>query len=138
QLLVTSRLYSEGYLLEPKTFRAFVYGQVMKAPKKHEMMRLIKKTMGRSISVDAAVRIIAKTIREVANRNVLVGKDLLASCFPLCAASSPLGMMVLAGAPRGHAATFLYLPEGSEDGISYGPHVVCAGAAVRDWTFTSI
>jgi len=69
---------------------------------------------------------LVQLIREVADRNPMVGQGVLLSAIPRSAVESSVGA-TLASMPLATEATFKYFPEGSDQGIDKGPEVAHPG-----------
>lgn len=90
--------------------------------------------LDRYVSLGRNVEVLAESLvtvlREVAERNRLVGAGCMLTCLPRSAIETRSGgeLLMLAGGPMTDVSTFLSIPAGEFQGVSYGPISACGGS----------
>lgn len=93
----------------------------------------------RDISPWPIARLIVETVRDVAEYNHTVGKNVLVASIPKESISNSrivmhdgtMGCYICSSMPEKHDRTFFFFPEGKFDGIRYGPDFVLGRSWLR-------
>lgn len=127
-----------GLLPRKETLYLYIAGQPLEHQSEVELKRTLRKVIRKQCDPKAIALVIAYAMRECARNNPMVGSNLMVSCIPKAAVRIPAGEFVIVSAlPNRNTSTFLHLTRNFE-GISYGPHFVCGGAAAIDWRGSSL
>ncbi len=95
----------------------------------------IKKCVIKNTGPEPITRILIGGIRKVATTNHTVGQNLLAVSLPKSALRTK-NIMFLSSHPNKDEMTFLYYPDGKNDGVQYGPNFACKGWGVTNFKVT--
>ncbi len=95
----------------------------------------IRRSVTRTTGPAAFVRLLAIMIRQVSTRNQAVGKNLLAVSLPRASMGTP--MMAVSGLET-DMRSFIFIPEGQNEGISYGSNVACPRVGLTDFKVTEV
>jgi hypothetical protein len=97
------------------------------------LSRSIRQCLERdALSPQSLGRLLVACVRETAKTNATVGKNLLFICLPKKAVTAQPGgtVTLLFSGPLSEVVTSLYLPEGSSDGVQYGPNLAAPGVGL--------
>ncbi len=87
--------------------------------------RRLRSCVDKKVGPEAYIRVLAESIRGFSTPQNGVGKSLLAVCLPLTATARGGGMiMPLDKRLPPDEAACLYIPEGEDEGVLYGPNLV--------------
>jgi hypothetical protein len=127
----------EGDLL-PKSMpdHLFAAGWPLSPEAQTTLRRDLRRSLEHGSSPAAAVRLMGSEIRKFARADPAgpVGQSLMALSIPK-AAVSPEGEQFLLSGPPGETATFLYVPEGADTEVFYGPNTVCGNVSSTGFRF---
>ena len=127
----------------PDGFVAVTIGQQMSLDKASSLKRNITRCVKRKgIGPKPIIRLLFETIRDVAKDNVAVGKSIMVACIPkeslrssrIRMSDGSIAYLVLSSKPRKFDRTFLYVPDGQDEGVEYGPNFVLGGSWLRGFT----
>lgn len=105
----------------------FPVGQKIPQEELKHLYRNVKTCIERNTGPKTMLRHLVNTMRNVANNNPLVGKNLLALGMPKVAAGNP-GMVYPFVEDKMN--TFFYIPANSRKQVAYGPSIKCRGLTV--------
>jgi hypothetical protein len=125
------------FLENTKLFEYLDIGQPLTQTEKEETSDLVRRCIKRGAKPDAIVRVFRDKIRQVADREPTVGKNLLAIVFPKTALLKQQGFTMVHSNSMENNLTFLSLPQNTNDTIEYGPNYVCGGYAITEYQATS-
>ena len=124
--LFSARITAFDY---PNVLFVSAVGQSLTKPEWRCFRRALVAARRRGVGQAGMVRLLSAQIRAVADRNLTVGKDLLATCFPVGAIARGYAppSFVMKGPPSTNEVTFIDLPEKTSDQVWHQPHVVSPG-----------
>jgi hypothetical protein len=104
------------------------------------LTRNLRRTVSRRLGPEPLTRLLAQGVRQAAKQNSTVGEGLLAVSLPKRAVEvqGDLTGIAVSGTPLPDMITFLYVPSGEYEGVSYGPNYACAGSAMFDFEVREI
>jgi len=126
----------------PNGFIVVAIGQQVNPDKasslKHNIARCLRH---KDIGPEPISRLLIEVIRDVAKYNITVGRSVLVACIPkesLRSSRIPMpdgsiGYIVSSSKPRKSDRTFLYIPEGQDQGVEYGPDFVLGASWLRGY-----
>ena len=110
------------------SFSLLPVGQAIPADRFEALTQVIRNGIRKKWGPRHLLDLLVKEIDEVANQNVNVGRNLLASVLPRSSVKSEQGWTFISSGLSDSNPSFLYFAEKS-DGNIYGPNYVCGGAS---------
>lgn len=112
-------------------------GQTLDNSKLKMLIRTIRRGLARGMGQQGTMRLLADSIRDVANREASVGKNLLAACYPVGAVDQNelMPSVVIKGEPREDEVSFHDLRHGAAPSTLYRPHIVGPGYGISNLRF---
>jgi hypothetical protein len=124
-------------------FLLLAIGQQVSADKlillRHNIARCLKH---KGVGPEPVGRFLVETIRSVSKENITVGSSVMVACIPkssLIRSRIPMpdgsmGYLVFSSKPQRYNRTFLYVPDGQDEGVNYGPNFVYGGTWLRGFS----
>jgi hypothetical protein len=132
-------------LLDGRPFRIVPAGQPPTAEESRGLHRDVRRALERGGGAGAVARLLALQVRDVAERNGRVGKNLLCAIIPRSAAGTGEMSIAYDAVPPGGlpdaarfqspdpaSATYIYLPEDPTQLVFYGPEIACDEARITN------
>ncbi|MBM3167011.1 MAG: hypothetical protein FJZ94_06165 [Chloroflexi bacterium] len=129
---------------ESHSVALFVAGQSLYKSEGDKLKRKLTQAIDKQAGPWSMIRLMAQTIHEVSRRNSAVGKNLMAVSIPKSAIEHNHNIINIHGqkayvvfsmVPQKDVRTFWYMPDGKNDGVEYGPILVCGGNVLTDYQY---
>lgn len=123
-----------SYTTRRDRFALDVTGQSLASEEVNSLARTIRRALKRGGGQRAVMRLLARAIRDAADRNQRVGRDLLGTCYAVEATKQDpfQPSWIIKGDPRETDHSFHDLRDGNLSGTRYQPHIVGPGFRLTD------
>ena len=110
----------------------FCAGQLISDDRIMKLKRNLRKCIKSNREPSAMGILLIQAVRDVSKVNKLVGQDLMITTLPKQSIKRN-SLLAVSSKPSKDEITFLYIPKGKFEGVSYGPNFV----APNSWAFTN-
>lgn len=135
---------SFGTISDSQDVLLYVTGQPLFKHEYYGLTRYIRIALKKHASPQLILQLLAGTIRDVANHNSAVGKNLMMISLPknkesptIKLPNGQIGRIDLSGLPSKESPSFYYLSE-LDKPIEYGPNVASYGNYIKDFKYETV